>query len=225
MDPIDPFERGNLKPAEALLMAQESAHEYFQGELYQKNGEQRLEGITIERLGEATLELDEAEDENTSVIVYRDEEGTSLRVDALCIRRPILAADAPERLATVSFGLMPYSRPPGWALRHRFTDKPVGPLRSNRSLLLHARRRFAGHIQLHGCLAAEIRLTHRTFVRRWPTRYVDVSPVDLPHAAQRHRFRLTELPPANSRAESSYKQQGFRLKQCVFSAWSPKEQH
>ncbi len=145
MDPSDSFDRDNLKPAQALLMAQEIAHEYFQGELYQKNGQQRLDGITIERLGDATLELDEeqtgklfmipdgstvwaltvrekgeapagldvmsnnpfmAEDENSSVIVYRDEEGTSLRVDALYIRRLILAADAPERLATVSFGLM-----------------------------------------------------------------------------------------------------------------------
>ncbi|CUI05374.1 hypothetical protein [Massilia antarctica] len=145
MDQNDPFERDNLKPAEALLMAQENARDYFQGELYQKDGKQRLEGITIERPGDATLELDEAEtgklfmipdgstvwaltvrekedapaglevmsnnpfmaeDENTSVIVYRDDVGTSLRVDALYIRRLVLAADAPERLATVSFGLM-----------------------------------------------------------------------------------------------------------------------
>ncbi|NHZ78744.1 hypothetical protein F2P44_05550 [Massilia sp. CCM 8695] len=145
MDQNDPFERDNLEPAEALLMAQENARDYFQGELYQKDGKQRLEGITIERPGDATLELDEAEtgklfmipdgstvwaltvrekedapagldvmsnnvfmaeNENASVIAYRDEEGTALRVDALYIRRLILSADAPERLATVSFGLM-----------------------------------------------------------------------------------------------------------------------
>lgn len=47
-----------------------------------------------------------AEDENTSVIVYRHDEGTSLRVNALYIRRLVLADDAPERLATVAFGLM-----------------------------------------------------------------------------------------------------------------------
>lgn len=49
------------------------------------------------------------EDENTSVIAYEDLEGTSLRIDALHIRRLMLVADAPERLATVSFGLMAIS--------------------------------------------------------------------------------------------------------------------
>lgn len=47
-----------------------------------------------------------AEDENASVIAYHDEGSAFLRVDALYIRRLMLAADAPERLATVSFGLM-----------------------------------------------------------------------------------------------------------------------
>ena len=50
-----------------------------------------------------------AEDEKTSVIAYEDDEGTSLRVDALYIRRLVLADDAPERLATVAFGLMAIS--------------------------------------------------------------------------------------------------------------------
>ena len=50
-----------------------------------------------------------AEDENSAVIAYRDEMGTSLRIDALYIRRLMLASDAPERLATVSFGLMAIS--------------------------------------------------------------------------------------------------------------------
>jgi hypothetical protein len=35
-----------------------------------------------------------------------DEEGTSLRIDALYIQRLMWAADAPERLTTVAFGLM-----------------------------------------------------------------------------------------------------------------------
>lgn len=47
-----------------------------------------------------------AEDENTSVIAFRGDEGTALRVDACYIRRLMLAGDAPERLATVAFGLM-----------------------------------------------------------------------------------------------------------------------
>jgi hypothetical protein len=46
------------------------------------------------------------EEENSSVIAYRDDEGTALRVDALYIQRLMLAPDAPERLATVAFGLM-----------------------------------------------------------------------------------------------------------------------
>ena len=144
MNPNDPFDRDNLSHAEDLLTGQQIARDYFQGELYQRDGA-RLGGITIDQLGGATLDLDEietgrlfmipdgssvwalavkehgeapagrdvmsnnpfmAEDENTSVIAYRDEEGTSLRVDALYVRRLMLAADAPERLATVSFGLM-----------------------------------------------------------------------------------------------------------------------
>lgn len=52
-----------------------------------------------------------AEDENTSVIAYRDDEGTSLCVDALYIRRLVLADDAPERLATVACRLMAISAP------------------------------------------------------------------------------------------------------------------
>lgn len=147
MNPNDPFDLDNLSQAEALLMAQDVALSYFQGELYDRQGF-RLQGITIDRPDGATIDLDEggtgrlfmipdgsivwalevrehgeapaglevlsnnpfmAEDENTSVIAYRDEEGTSLRVDALYIRRLMLAADAPERLATVSFGLMAIS--------------------------------------------------------------------------------------------------------------------
>ena len=148
MNPNDPFDRDNLSPAETLLTGQEIARDYFQGELYQRDGITRLGGITIDQPGDATLDLDEAEtgrlfmipdgsivwaltlreqgeapagldvmsnnpfmaeDENTSVIAYRDDEGTSLRVDALYIRRLVLAEDAPERLATVAFGLMAIS--------------------------------------------------------------------------------------------------------------------
>jgi hypothetical protein len=148
MNPNDPFDRDNLGPAETLLTEQEIARDYFQGELYQRDGVSRLGGITIDQPGGATLDLDEsetgrlfmipdgsivwaltireqgeapagldvmsnnpfmAEDENTSVIAFRDDEGTSLRVDALYIRRLILADDAPERLATVAFGLMAIS--------------------------------------------------------------------------------------------------------------------
>ena len=147
MKPIDPFDREELCRTEALLTAQEIARDFFQGELYHRNGA-RLGGITIEQAGGETLDLDEAqtgrlfmipdgssvwvltvrgdgeapagldvmsnnpfmaEDEHTSVIAYTDEAGNSLRVDALCIRRLMLAADAPERLATVSFGFMAIS--------------------------------------------------------------------------------------------------------------------
>lgn len=141
------FYRENLLLAEAMLMEQELAIDFFQGELYQRDGT-RLAGISIEQPDGTILDLGEAEtgrlfmipdgssvwartvkedgegpagldvmsnnpfmaeDENTSVIAYRDEEGASLRVDALHIRRLMLAADAPERLATVSFGLMAIS--------------------------------------------------------------------------------------------------------------------
>jgi hypothetical protein len=147
MNANDIFDRENLSHAEALLTGQEIAREYFQGELYHRDGT-RLAGISIEQPDGVTLDLGEAEagrlfmipdgssvwalavkeqgeapagldvmsnnpfmaeDEMTSVIAYRDEEGTSLRVDALYIRRLMLAADAPERLATVSFGLMAIS--------------------------------------------------------------------------------------------------------------------
>lgn len=148
MNPNDPFDRDNLRAAEAMLTEHEVAREYFQGELYQRDGDTRLGGITIEQPDGDTLDLDEcetgrlfmipdgstvwalgvgergeapagldvmsnnpfmAEDENTSVIAYRDEDGTSLHVDALYIRRLVLAVDAPERLATVAFGLMAIS--------------------------------------------------------------------------------------------------------------------
>lgn len=148
MNPNDPFDRDNLSHAEALLTGQEIARDYFQGELYQRDGITRLGGITIDQPGGATLDLDEsetgklfmipdgsivwaltlraqggapsgldvmsnnpfmAEYENTSVIAYRDDEGTSLRVEALYIRRLVLSEDAPERLATVAFGLMAIS--------------------------------------------------------------------------------------------------------------------
>lgn len=148
MNPNDPFDRDNLSAAEALLTEHEVAREYFQGELYQRDGDTRLGGITIEQPDGDTLNLDEsetgrlfmipdgstvwalevrergeapagldvvsnnpfmAEDENTSVIAYRDEDGTSLHIDALHIRRLVLAGDAPERLATVAFGLMAIS--------------------------------------------------------------------------------------------------------------------
>lgn len=147
MNPNDLFDRDNLSHAEVLLTAHEIARDFFQGELYQRDGT-RLGGITIKQPGGAILELDEAEtgklfmipdgstvwalavrdqgeapagldvksnnpfmdeDENTSVIAYKDEEGTSLRVDALHIRRLMLVEDAPTRLATVSFGLMAIS--------------------------------------------------------------------------------------------------------------------
>lgn len=140
----DPFNRDNLSHAEKLLMAQDVAILYFQGELYDRQG-LRLKGITIERSGGTTLDLDEtetgrlfmipdgssvwalevrehgnapagldvmsnnlfmAEDENASVIAYQDERNGFLRVDALYIGRLMLTANAPKRLATVSFGLM-----------------------------------------------------------------------------------------------------------------------
>lgn len=47
-----------------------------------------------------------AEGEENSVIAFRDEAGPAMWIEALHIRRIMLAADAPERLATVSFGLM-----------------------------------------------------------------------------------------------------------------------
>ncbi|MBJ7312304.1 hypothetical protein ACFOLJ_19555 [Rugamonas sp. CCM 8940] len=148
MNPNDPFDRDNLSPAETLLTEHEIAREFFQGELYQRDGVTRLGGITIDQPGGATLDVDEsetgrlfmipdgsivwaltlreqgeapagldvmsnnpfmAEDENTSVIAYRDEEGTSLHVDALFIRRLVLTGDAPDRLATIAFGLMAIS--------------------------------------------------------------------------------------------------------------------
>lgn len=56
-----------------------------------------------------------AEDEYASVIAYRDEVGAALGVDALHIRRMMLAPDAPKRLATVAFGLMAIA-----AYRHGF---------------------------------------------------------------------------------------------------------
>lgn len=148
MNPNDPFDRDNLRAAEAMLTEHEVAREYFQGELYRRDGDTRLGGIIIEQPDGDTLDLDEsetgrlfmipdgstvwalevgergeapagldvvsnnpfmAEYENTSVIAYRDEEGASLHVDALYIRRLVLAVDAPERLATVAFGLMAIS--------------------------------------------------------------------------------------------------------------------
>lgn len=148
MNPNDPFDRDNLSAAETLLTEHEIAREFFQGELYQRDGVSRLGGITIEQPGGATIDLDEseagrlfmipdgstvwaltvrekdaapagldvmannpfmAEDENSSVIAFRDDEGTSLHVDALYVRRLMLAGDAPERLATVAFGLMAIS--------------------------------------------------------------------------------------------------------------------
>ncbi|MBV6325412.1 hypothetical protein [Duganella violaceipulchra] len=47
-----------------------------------------------------------AEDETNSVIAFRDEIGPAMWLDALYIRRLMLTHNAPERLATVSFGLM-----------------------------------------------------------------------------------------------------------------------
>ncbi|MEO7495436.1 MAG: hypothetical protein ABIT83_00905 [Massilia sp.] len=144
MNSDDPFDRDNLRQAEHLLMAQDIAISYFQGELYDRQG-CRLTGISITRPDGTTIQLDEAETgrlfmipdgstvwarkvtehgkvpsglnvmsnnpliakgEHTSVIAFRDEAGTSLGIDALYIRRLILAANAPERLATVSFGIM-----------------------------------------------------------------------------------------------------------------------
>lgn len=143
----DLFDHANLHPVEALLTSHEIARDFFQGELYHRDGA-RLGGIMIEQPDGARIDLDEAasgrlfmipdgssvwaraviehgeapagldvmsnnpfmdEDENTSVIVYNDQQGTSLRVDALHIRRLMLMADAPDRLATVSFGLMAIS--------------------------------------------------------------------------------------------------------------------
>ncbi|MES2076636.1 MAG: hypothetical protein V4462_13560 [Pseudomonadota bacterium] len=148
MNPNDPFDRDNLSAAETLLTEHEIAREFFQGELYQRDGISRLGGIVIQQPGGATIDLDEsetgrlfmvpdgstvwaltvreqneapagldvmsnspfmAEDENTSVIAFRDDQGTSLHIDALYIRRLMLAGDAPERLATVAFGLMAIS--------------------------------------------------------------------------------------------------------------------
>jgi hypothetical protein len=47
-----------------------------------------------------------AEDEQNSVIAFRDETGPAMWVEALHVRRLMLANDAPERLGTVAFGLM-----------------------------------------------------------------------------------------------------------------------
>lgn len=148
MNPNDSFDRDNLIRAEILLTEHEIAREFFQGELYQRDGITRLGGIEIRQPGSATIDLDEYEtgrlfmipdgstvwarivreqgeapagldvmsnslfmheDENTSVIAFRDEEGAALHVDALYIRRLMLAGDAPDRLATVAFGLMAIS--------------------------------------------------------------------------------------------------------------------
>jgi hypothetical protein len=143
----DPFNRDNLCPAETLLTAHDIARDFFQGELYQRDGT-RFGGITIDQPDGSSLDLDEAttgrlfmipdgssvwaltvrehgdapaglnvmsnnafmaEDEITSIIAYRDEQGTSLRLNALHIRRLMLAGAAPDRLGTVSFGLMALS--------------------------------------------------------------------------------------------------------------------
>ncbi|WP_332855279.1 hypothetical protein [Duganella sp. S19_KUP01_CR8] len=47
-----------------------------------------------------------AEDETNSVIAFRDETGPVMWLDALYVHRLMLVQNAPERLATVSFGLM-----------------------------------------------------------------------------------------------------------------------
>lgn len=47
-----------------------------------------------------------AEDEQNSIIAFRDEAGPALYLDALHINRMMLAQDAPQRLTTVAFGLM-----------------------------------------------------------------------------------------------------------------------
>lgn len=61
MNPIDPFDRDNLRYAETLLTGQEIASDFFQSELYQRDGVTRLGGITIDQPGDATLALDESE--------------------------------------------------------------------------------------------------------------------------------------------------------------------
>lgn len=148
MNPNDAFDRDNLSAAETLLTEHEIARDFFQGELYQRDGISRLGGIEIQQPDGVTIDLDEsetgrlfmvpdgstvwalnvreqneapagldvmsnspfmAEDENTSVIAFRDAQGTSLHIEALYIRRLMLAGDAPERLATVAFGLMAIS--------------------------------------------------------------------------------------------------------------------
>lgn len=44
MNPNDPFDRDNLSAAETLLTEHEIAREFFQGELYQRDGISRLGG-------------------------------------------------------------------------------------------------------------------------------------------------------------------------------------
>lgn len=143
----DPFDRDNLSRVEELLLEHEIAQNFFQGELYQRDGT-RLDSIAIEQVDGTVLELSELEigrlfmipddssvwtslvgedaeapagldiksnnpfmdeDENASVIVYCDEDGAALRVNALFIRRLMLNDDAPARLATIAFGLMAIS--------------------------------------------------------------------------------------------------------------------
>ena len=147
MNLTDSFDHDNLCPAEALLTTHKIAREFFQGELYHRDGT-RFRSLTIMHPDRARIDLDEAAtgrlfmipdgssvwartvrehveapaglnvmsnnalmnvNEITSVIAYRDAHGTSLRIDALHIRRLMLTAAAPERLATVAFGLMAIS--------------------------------------------------------------------------------------------------------------------
>lgn len=61
MNANDPFDRDNLTPAETRLAGQKIARDYFQGELYQRDGVSRLDGITIDQLDGASLDLDESE--------------------------------------------------------------------------------------------------------------------------------------------------------------------
>lgn len=61
MNPNDPFDRESLGLAEVILTQHQIAIDYFQGELYQRDGVSRFEGILIEHSNGDVIDLDEAE--------------------------------------------------------------------------------------------------------------------------------------------------------------------
>ena len=61
MNPNDQFDRDSLGPAEALLTRHQIAADYFQGELYQRDGISRFERLTIDQPNGEVMDLTEAE--------------------------------------------------------------------------------------------------------------------------------------------------------------------